>query len=46
MADMGVAFQTNEIGSYFMLSYLEYAVLRFLGRFECNLGNNFFSGRV
>ena len=21
MADMGVAFQTNEIGSYFMLSY-------------------------
>ena len=30
MADMGVAFQTNEIGSYFMLSYvLEYAILRF-----------------
>ena len=31
MADMGVAFHI-----------LEYAILRFLGRFECNLGNNSF----
>ena len=39
MVTLGVAFQTNEIGSYFMLSYFGICNIKILGRFECNLGN-------
>ena len=38
----GVAFQTNEIDSYFMLSNFGLCNIKILGRFECNLGNTSF----
>ena len=39
MGHLGVAFQTEEIGNYFMLSYFGIFNIKILGRFECNLGN-------